>query len=103
MLDLLFRAYMAWFFWPDRFLRPGIITEAVYNSIVQLIRAEREAYSRKARRHQTGIIRAARKLGLGPQPHRANTDRWVANCPATGASPFLYCKRRRVHLSLVPS
>jgi hypothetical protein len=88
MLDLLFRAYIAWFFWPDRFLRPGIISEAVYNGIVQAIRAEREANSREAKRHRTGIIRAARKLGLCPQPHGTDTDSWVANCPGTGHPIF---------------
>lgn len=74
---------------PEEFVAPGIISEAAYNSLVGLLDREVQQNTEKALLKETGIIVAARELGLGPGPSGEHPDLWHARCPGRNHRVYL--------------
>jgi len=83
LLERLFRARVG-FAWPDRFVAPGIVDRSGFENLVGRIEKELNVNREKARSRETGIVRAARELGLFPQPTGTGPGLWQVRCPGTG-------------------
>jgi len=83
LLERLFRARVG-FAWPDRFVAPGIVDRSGFENLVGRIEKDLKINREKARSRETEIVRAARKLGLFPQPTGTGPGLWQARCPGTG-------------------
>ena len=103
LMDHRFRS-LAGFAWPDSFHEAGLMTEAEYTAIINIIKVEREGNRDAAQKARTEIIALADELELRPEPTGTGEDQWQANCPGTNHHLFIvsstnsfgcgYCRRK---------
>jgi hypothetical protein len=103
LLDHFFHARVG-FYWPGTFVAAGIVDELAFKTLVGRIERELEENTEKARQRETEIIKAARELGLSPQPTGTGPYFWQARCPGTNHPLYInaaensfgcgWCKRK---------
>ena len=71
--------------WPRDWREAGIINEATFRQAVSDVEAGLERNRKEGRRRgqNTKIVKAARRLGLGPSPDSLSPRIWQAHCPGT--------------------
>lgn len=105
----LFRAYvrsLVGFARPKTLILPGLLSQLVFEQTVEQVRAGFAANQAAGRRRggRSAIVRAARRLKLGPEPDSRSPAVWQARCPGTKHFIFLspdkgeftcgYCRKR---------
>lgn len=89
---------------PTQLVRPGLLSEEDLKEILASIHADLERRAEEARSRESDIVRAARELGLGPEPTGTGPVHWQACCPGTSHPLFIqaetgsfgcgWCKRK---------
>ena len=84
----LFRAYvrsLVGFAWPKTLILPGLLSQQGFEQTVEQVRAGFAANQAAGRRRggHSAIVRAARRLKLGPEPDGRSPAFWQARCPGT--------------------
>jgi len=87
------------------FEKSDVFTEAEFNSIIDTIKAEKNAIIAETERRETPIIRYLKAVDIPTHPSGNNPNSWVANCPCGGQHHIYivtiedtwgcgYCKRK---------
>jgi len=77
--------------WPRAWRDKGIIDEATFRQALSDVKAGLDRNKKESRRRgrNTKIVKAARRLGLGPSPDSRSPTIWQARCPGTNHSIWL--------------
>lgn len=68
---------------PTHIVRSGLLSEEDLKQILASIHADLERHAEEARSRESDIVRAARELGLSPEPTGTGPVHWQARCPGT--------------------
>ena len=69
------------FEWPSGFVRPGLITRAVFESVVHELESGFKRNAQITKNNEAPIVSKARSLNLQPVPSHTEVNIWRAQCP----------------------